>query len=253
VNSLNIALIAFACIFGGALVGYAIQYILPEHHLRPESKDTVKLGAGLIAMMAALVLGLLVSSSKNAYDTVNSGLIQMSAKVIVLDHVLDQYGPESKEVRSELRTSISRIISLLWPEQKAGTTGLKAVEGSSRGEQLVAHLRQLSPRTDAQRSIQTQALQISADIMQSKWMLIQQQHAKLPAVLLIIMVFWISILNVTYGLFAARNVTVFAVLFFCALSVSASLLLIVEMNSPLDGLIKVSSEPLINAMKHLGE
>lgn len=252
-NSVHIALIAFASIFGGALLGFAIQSALPDHHLRPESRDTVKLGAGLIATMAALVLGLLVSSSKNAYDTVNNGLIQMSAKVIMLDRLLAQYGPESREVRSELRDSISHTVSILWPELKTGEAGVKAVEGSTRGELLAMHLRQLSPRTDEQREIKSQAVQITADLMQSRWLLIQQQHAELPVVLLVILIFWVSILNVTYGLFAPRNVTVIAVLFFCALSVSASLFLIVEMASPLDGLIKVSSEPLINALRHLGE
>lgn len=252
-NSVHIALIAFVSIFGGALLGFAIQSILPDHHLRPESRDTVKLGAGLIATMAALVLGLLVSSSKNAYDTVNNGLIQMSAKVIMLDRLLAQYGPESREVRSELSNSISHTIGLLWPELKSGAIGVKAIEGSTRGELLAVHLRQLSSRTDEQKDIKSQAVQITADLMQSKWMLIQQQHAKLPAVLLVILIFWVSILNVTYGLFAPHNVTVIAVLFFCALSVSASLFLIVEMSTPLEGLIKVSSEPLINALKHLGE
>jgi hypothetical protein len=254
-NSLLIALIAFASIFGGALIGFAIQCILPDHHLRPESKDTVKLGAGLIATMAALVLGLLVSSSKNTYDSVNSGLIQMSAKVITLDRLLAQYGPEAKEVRSELRDSITHTINIIWPELSTGSTGVKALEGGGgkRGELLAVHIRQLTPRSDEQRAIHMQSMQIVADLMQSKWVLIQQHHTRLPAVFLIILISWFAILNVTYGIFAPRNVTVVAVLFFCALSVSASLLLIVEMNSPLDGLIKVSSEPMLNALKHLGE
>ncbi|HJV35832.1 hypothetical protein [Geomonas sp.] len=252
-NSLLIALIAFASIFGGALLGFAIQCVLPDHHLRPESKDTVKLGAGLIATMAALVLGLLVSSSKSTYDSVNTGLIQMSAKAITLDRLLAQYGPETKEIRSELRDSVTHTVHLVWPELNSGLTGVKALEGSKTGERLAVHVRQLTPKSDEQRAIHAQSMQIVADIMQSKWVLVQQHHTKLPLIFLIILISWFAILNITYGIFAPRNVTVIAVLFFCALSVSASLLLIVEMNSPLDGLIKVSSDPMLNALKHLGE
>jgi hypothetical protein len=55
-SSLGIATITFACIFGGALLGMFFRSVVPEHHLSPESKDVVKVGMGLIATMAALVL-----------------------------------------------------------------------------------------------------------------------------------------------------------------------------------------------------
>src|SRR5262245_40356541 len=54
------------CIFGGALVGFGVRTFLPDHHLGSESKDLVKLGTGLIGTMAALVLGLMVASTKSA-------------------------------------------------------------------------------------------------------------------------------------------------------------------------------------------
>ena len=83
-----IGLITFACIFGCALFGMGLSLMLPKHHMDKESQDAVKLGAGLIATMAALVLGLLVSSAKSSFDTMNDGIIEMGAKVIMLDRVL---------------------------------------------------------------------------------------------------------------------------------------------------------------------
>jgi hypothetical protein len=64
-----IYLIIFACVFGGALLGVYLRGVLPEEHLSGDSKDTVRLGMGLVGTMAALVLGLLVASAKNFYDT----------------------------------------------------------------------------------------------------------------------------------------------------------------------------------------
>ena len=60
-----IFLISVGCIFGGALLGLLLSRLLPKHHLRDNSKETVKMVAGTIATLAALVLGLLVGSAKN--------------------------------------------------------------------------------------------------------------------------------------------------------------------------------------------
>jgi hypothetical protein len=74
-----------------------LHKVLPERHLDAASKDTVKLGAGLLATLAALVLGLLVSSAKASFDAMNSGIAQAGAKVLLVDHMLADYGPEKNE------------------------------------------------------------------------------------------------------------------------------------------------------------
>ena len=53
-----------------------------EEAFSKSTKDTVKLAANLVATMAALVLGLLVSSAKGSYDAVRNEVIQMSAKAV---------------------------------------------------------------------------------------------------------------------------------------------------------------------------
>src|SRR5215467_15321036 len=102
-NSITISLIAFGCVFGAALLGMFLRGHLPEHHLNEDSKRIVNLGAGVIGTMAALVLGLLVASAKGNYDTQNNEVLDASAKLALLDHVLAQYGPESKSSREQLR------------------------------------------------------------------------------------------------------------------------------------------------------
>src|SRR5260370_19234525 len=98
-SSIAISMIVFACVFGGAVCGTLFRGALPQDHLSAESRDAVKLGMGLVATMAALVLGLLVSSAKSSYDTQSAEVTEMSAKVIFLDRVLAHYGPETKESR----------------------------------------------------------------------------------------------------------------------------------------------------------
>jgi hypothetical protein len=115
VSPLAISLVAFACIFGGALLGMVVRVFLPEHHLSEDSKDVVKLGTGMIATLAALVLGLMIASAKGTFDTINSELRQTGSKIILLDRTMAQYGPETGESRILLRRVVASVIESTWP------------------------------------------------------------------------------------------------------------------------------------------
>ena len=68
-NDTIIGALVLACLFGAGLLGLRVRAALPEDHRSTETKDAVKVGMGLVATMAALVLGLLVASTKGSYDT----------------------------------------------------------------------------------------------------------------------------------------------------------------------------------------
>ena len=89
-NTTLTALIVFGCLVGAILLGRTVRRLLPEEHLTADSRDTIKLAMGLVATMTALVLGLLVSSAKGAYDTKRSEVIEMAAKVAFFGRVLTQ-------------------------------------------------------------------------------------------------------------------------------------------------------------------
>src|SRR5436305_13861797 len=101
-----ISVILFVGLVAAALLGRRVHRYLPHDHLSDSSRDSVKLAMGLVATMTALVLGMLVSSAKDAYDTKRSEVIQMAAKVAFLDRVLALYGPEAAEARTELRAAV---------------------------------------------------------------------------------------------------------------------------------------------------
>ena len=109
VSSIAISLIVFAFVFGGVLLGMFLHAVLPHHHLEVESKDIMKLGTGLVATMAALILGLLVASAKGSFDAESAELTQMSANIDLLDRILALYGPETKDARLLLQGSVTRI------------------------------------------------------------------------------------------------------------------------------------------------
>jgi Protein of unknown function (DUF4239) len=252
-NSLEIALISAACIFGGVLLGLWLQNLLPDHHLNSESKDTIKLAAGMIATLSALVLGLLVSSAKNNFDTMSAEITQSAAKAIQLDRALANYGPETKEARELLRRSIVAGIETFWPEDKTAATGMTTFEKANGMELVQAKLRELTPAGDAQRQLLAQAQQISGELVQFRWLAIEQTQNTLPTPFFVMVLFWLTMLHMSFGLFAPRNTMVIVVLFISALSVSGAIFLILEMNHPLSGTIKVSSAPMLKALEHLGQ
>lgn len=253
-SALTISLIAFACIFGGTLLGMFLRTMLPKHHLSDESKDAVKLGTGMIATMAALVLALLIASAKGNFDTMSSDLRQASTRVILLDRVMAQYGPETNEARALLHRSIASTIKRIWPEDKIGQAVTEAPEGRIDIETIQNKLRQLSPRNDAQRWLQSRTLEISSEIAEGRWLLIEQLGQRsIPMPFFVILVFWLIIIFASFGLFSPRNATVITVLLICALSAAGSLFLILELDTPYAGLIKVSSAPLRIALAHLGQ
>jgi len=252
-SALAVAAIVFACVFGGAVLGMVLQGILPEHHLSDPSRDVVRLGTGLVATMAALVLGLLVASAKGAYDTQKDGLDEITANLTLLDSTLAQYGPETREARAILRSTVASAISRLWPADASQESTLGAAETTAGGKSFYDEVLALMPATETQRALQAQSLLIARDLARARLLLIAQQETPpISGVFLVVLTSWLVVLFVSFGLFAPRNTTVLSALLISAFSVSGAIFLIMELGDPFAGLIQISSAPLRNAFVHLG-
>ena len=141
----------------------------------------------------------------------------------------------------------------IWPEERAAGSSLAAIEHGTGGMAAMrVKLRALQPTTDEQRALLAQALQITSAISRARWELIEDAQRGLPPILLGVLIFWLTLLFVSFGLFAPRNWIVFLTLIVSACSMAAAIFLVLEMNSPLDGLMKISSAPLRKALELLG-
>lgn len=244
------SLIVFACVFGGALLGLFLRTVLPEHHLSSESKSTVNLGMGLIGTMAALVLGLVVSSAASSYFSERDELTQVSARLILLDRILAHYGPDAGKVREELRENVATILDQVWPEE--GSHGSRLAGNNLGAEVMFDEIEQLSPQNDMQRSLKSGAQGIALEIGKTRWLMFEQQSSPVPRAFMAIVVLWLTIVFTSFGLFAPRNATVIVTLFLGALSVAGAMLLIAELYTPFEGLIRLSSAPLRSALALMG-
>ncbi len=246
-----VSFVTFCLIFGAGLLGMVLRRVLPKDHLSDASKSMVTLGMGLVGTMAALVLGLLIASAKGSYDTQSGALLQMSANVISLDRTLALYGSEAKGARAVLRDEVVHIIARLWPEDMAKMAQL-APTGDLSGA-VYDSIESLAPKDDRQRLLRLEGLQLATEISQARWLMFEQGTTMVSKPLVVVVVFWLTFIFLSWGLFAPANGTVIATFFIAALSVSAALLLTQEMYMPYAGIIRISSVPLRAALAQLGQ
>ena len=242
-SPMAVSWIVFTGVFCSALLGMFLQTVLPEHHLNAESRSALNLVIGLIGTMSALVLGLLVATAQGSYSTRNSEFTQMSANIILMDRMLAHYGPETNHARNVLRAAVNR-----WLQPCFSTTGT-----SKGGEALYDAIQGLSPKNDAQRTLQAQALTVAFGLGQTRWLLFEQSGSSIPVAFLVVLVFWLSVIFASFGLFSPRNMMVVIALFIGALSVSGAIFLILELDRPFQGLVQISDVSLRNALSQLGK
>jgi hypothetical protein len=252
-SSLAIACVALACILAGTLLGMLVGRALPGHHLTGDSKDSVKQGLALIATLTALVLGMRVATTKGTYDTQSTAVRDLAANVVLLDRVLARYGPETKEARELLGGGVRALLEQMWPENCGQPANLTAADLRVAWEVCFDNVSALEPKTDAQRLLKPRALEITISLAQTRQRLLAQKETSIPLPFLLVLGFWLTILFGCFGLLAPRNLTVVVVLIVCMLSVSGALFLILEMDKPFDGILRISSAPLRNALSRLGE
>ena len=205
---------------------------------------------GLVATMSALVLGLLVASAKNSYDEQGTEMTELASRIVLLDRIFAHYGPETKEVRTQLKGLVAGMVTHFEGRDGSGATDVQAP--TVRGELPVNELQALVPKTEAQRALQAEALNIILELSKDRWLMYEQRTRAMSTPLLVIVVAWLSIIFMSFGLYATPNATVTVALGIAALTVSTAIFLIVEMYSPYSGLIRISVTPLRSALALLG-
>lgn len=246
---IEISSVIFCCVLAGALAGMTLRTLLPKHHLDADTRDLVKLGVGLIGTMSALLLGLLVSSTKASYDARRTELTQIAATAILLDRALAHFGPEAADSRAGLREAAEAMRRNTWSQSDEARGGAPARVDR---EVMFDKIQQLVPHSDAQRALQAQAVSLAIGLGQTRWLLFAQSGTTISTPFLVVVVFWLTSLFISFGLFAPRNGTAVTALVVSAISVAGALFLVLELDQPFSGIMQLSDAPLRDAIAVLG-
>jgi len=194
---------------------------------------------------------LLVSSAKGSYDTERSEVIQMAAKVAFLDRVLAVYGPEADEARRGFHEAVNEVVQKIWP----GEAGLPArlAPNTQAGNAVYGAIQGLSPKDETQRKLKEQATTVATDLGQIRSLLVAQAVASISKPMLIILVSWLVVIFLGFSVLAPPNATTILALMVSALAVSGAIFLILELDQPFGGVIRISSEPMVNALNQIAK
>jgi hypothetical protein len=130
---------------------------------------------------------------------------------------------------------------------------VKAIGQGAGIEAVQRSILELSPKSDTQQWAKSAALQIVSDVAAARWVLFEQTSSVLQWPFLVILIFWLVVIFGSFGLFAPRNASVVVALIVAGLSMAGSIYLVLELDQPYDGLIKISSYPLRMALDQLGK
>jgi hypothetical protein len=241
---------AFLCTFGASMMAIFIRGKLPSHHVEGDSKDAVKLVLALIATLTAMVLGLLISSAHTAYDAQQAELQQLSAHLYQIDRILEEFGPDATEERTLLRKIVAADFARVWTQDGTPPT-IDPRFSQNDMEKLFEGIAALSPKSELQKFTRSRALELLANVGETRHLMVEQSQGSLSWPFLIVLVSWQTVLFFGFGLFARFNATVVVALLVGSLSVAGAIFLILEMNQPYSGWMQISSAPLRDVLTQM--
>jgi hypothetical protein len=245
-NSTVTSIILLISLITMVFLGQRLQRRLPDDYLSADSKEAVKMAIGLVATMTALLLGLLAFSGRGTYETRRTELIEIAAKAMLLDHVLTAYGPDAAEARTQFREAVAEWAGHAWSDEADAQAQMASM--SQVNYRAYGAILGLSPRDDMQRDLKVQAATLAMDLAQLRMMLLAQRVPSIPKPLLIAVICWLVVIFLSFGLLTPTNAMTTLALIAAAISVTSAVFLIMELDQPLGGMIRISGEPTWNVL-----
>jgi hypothetical protein len=250
-NAISAGLLSFLCAFVGAMAGLRLAKTLPAQHLDSESKDVVRISMATVATLSALVLGLLIASAKESFDDRASEFRLAAAQTVELDRTLAAFGPSAAAARAKLREIVEQRIAQMAPRGFSGID-LSGIEKSATIGAVQELVLPLVPQDDNQRWLKDKALSLASDIAQTRVLLIEQGSSSVQWPFLLILMFWLGTMFLSFGIFAPHNPTVVVAFLVASFSIASSMFMILEMDDPYQGVIHISDEPMRQALSQMG-
>jgi hypothetical protein len=247
----TIFLISLASTMAGAALGMTLRARLPVAYLSLDTKEVVRLGAGLLATLAAVVISLMIASAKTSYDAQDAHFRQLAANLVLTDQLLALYGPEGVGARKLMRQAVPAALDRIWREKATGAPQTTAFTANSVAEQVYNAIESLTPGNEVQRSLKPRIMEASGDIGRARLLLFADSDKPIFTPFLMILIVWLTVIFVSFSLFVEPGALVFAALLVFSLSVSSALFLVADLSQPFAGLMQISKDPLVHALAPL--
>jgi hypothetical protein len=265
-NEFLYSLLLFLILLGSSLAGVLLRPLLSERHRGAETVDLVRLVVTMLVTFAALVLGLLTNSVKASFDQINNDFRGYAVDVISLGRSLEEYGPEAQPTFELLRRYTAAAIASTWIDEppppgnyysrsegapEAGTE----LESSALEAVLVSieqQIRRLDPADTMHRTLAADCLVRFQRLVEDRWRLIEEAHSSITLPFCLVLTLWLVIVFACFGLSAPRNLLVVTIIALGALSIASAVYVILDLDTPFSGGLTIPSQPMRDALAHLG-
>ncbi|CAN7153530.1 hypothetical protein LJR029_000121 [Caballeronia sp. LjRoot29] len=264
-TELETSVVVFFCLLAASGLGAFVGPLLPEEHKAHETVQLLKLVVGMLVTFAALVLGLLTASSKTVFDTTTTDIRTYAAALIQLDDSLREYGPDADAVRQILRAYTAAAIASTWAHEApppgdyyqkwlapgSGTDNLDSRTLGAMLEQAQQDARALKPADQFHQELADQALGQFDRLIQQRWKIVEEARGSASSPFDKILVFWLLVIFLCFGLIAPRNALALVLIMLGALSIASTVLVILDLDTPFTGTILVPSQSMRDALAYL--
>jgi hypothetical protein len=220
---------------------------LPSAQLGAGPKEVIRLGAGFLATLSAVLISLMIASAKNSYDTQAAHFRMLAAYLVETDQLLVQYGPESTQTRILMRQAVPAAVDRIWREKRSANQD-SAFTAASLAEQINSAISALSPANDAQRALKRRIEEASDQIAKTRLLMFADGDIAILTPFLLILIVWLAVVFASYSLFVEPGPVVIAALLVAALSISSALFLVADLSQPFAGLMQIPKEQLRNIL-----
>lgn len=243
-------LLSFTSIVAGIVLGMKLRARIPAPSLGRDTKEVIRLGTGLLATLAAVVISLLIASAKSSYDAQDAHFRLLAAHLVETDQLLAQYGPEAIPVRKLMRQNVPAAMDRIWNERATASQG-NAFTANSLAEQLHTAIEALSTANDAQRSLKLRIVQASNEIARTRLLIFADGDRPILTPFLLILIVWLTVIFASFGMFVEPGAVAWTALLVFALLISSALFLVADLSQPFAGLMQISKEQLRHTLAPL--
>jgi hypothetical protein len=227
--------------------------------------ESVRMIVTIVVTFSALVLGLLVTSAKDGFDSETALYQRYGIALTEFDQRLAEYGPQVNPVRQALRSYTAAVFVRTWPNEPRPAGNYPTVlhpvtPGSDEMLETTALVMQMDDTleqlqsTDAYHQRMANKLRDQVhEVENERWQVVEHRQSKISPIFVGILVSWLAIAFFTFGLVSPNTTVVHVTVFLTAFSVATSLYLILDLNTTLGGFITVSSQPFRDALWHMDQ
>jgi hypothetical protein len=137
----------------------------------------------------------------------------------------------------------------MWPD--VVDTPAQSKPANYIGDAFYAALLRLEAHDDTERTLKAQAVSLTVEIGQLRSLMDAESTTSISKPMLVVVVLWLVQIFLCFSLIAPPNATANFALIASALCVAGAIFLILELDRPFSGLLRISSEPMLNVLRQL--